>query len=291
MSLVWLRSLPVEIREAHFYNASSLARLTTDVDYVVHIAGTTKAKRPAEYVRGNVEATRNLLQACTTSAGIKKFTFISSLTALGPSADGSLLDESAECHPLTSYGKSKLQAEHLCESFNTQLPIVIIRPTAVYGPRDRDILEMFRWVGYGIKPIIGSREKSLSLIHAEDLARGIADATLSSATAGNIYHLSERQPHSFSWLIDTLAQIVHRQPLSIRLPNSLLFAVAGIVEAISFLGPKPAVFSLDKARDIIQPHWICSAEKALTEFGFETRIHTETGLRQTYEWYKKEGWL
>jgi nucleoside-diphosphate-sugar epimerase len=287
----WLNGLPVELVRADLLDPSAIRRCIEDVDYVIHIAGVTKAKRREEYFRGNAETTRHLLEACTSNRTLQKFCFISSLTAVGPSADGTPLTEDAPCHPITAYGRSKYEAERLCLSYRDRIPITILRPPAVYGPRDRDIFEIFRGVKLGILPIFGREEKTLSLIHGKDLARAIVDSTLSERTTGEVYFVTDPEVYRYVDLIQMLSVIMNHRARMIRLPKTLLYLVAGIVEAVSFFLPSPAVLSRDKARDLLQPHWVCDGSKLRQHIGFTVRVPIEERLRATFEWYKSHGWL
>jgi Nucleoside-diphosphate-sugar epimerases len=182
-NLRWLQGLPVDLVKGDLLNSASILKSIEDAEYIIHIAGTTKAKRKSEFFTGNVTTTNNLLLAASQLKHLKKFCFISSLTAVGPSPTGIPLNETAPCHPITAYGKSKLEAERLCKNYSEKLPIVIIRPPAVFGPRDTDILEIFKWVNHGLKPILGSSAKTLSLVYAPDLAKGIVRRSMIEPSA------------------------------------------------------------------------------------------------------------
>ena len=272
-------------------DVGTLKATVHDVEYVFHIAGVTKATRRRDYFQGNVETTRHLLQAAVTASSLKRFCFVSSLTAVGPSPDGTPLTEDAPCRPITSYGQSKLEAEQACLSFRDKIPLVILRPPAVYGPRDKDILEIFRSVKRGINPMFGGRKKSLSLIHVSDLARAIVDATLSDATIGNTYFVTDPIPHDISELVRTLSSIMKKRAFAISIPAFLLYGIAATVEGASRLLSRPAVLSIDKARDLLQPHWICSGGKLEVDIGFRCAIPIDEGLRTTYQWYRQQDWL
>jgi nucleoside-diphosphate-sugar epimerase len=287
----WVSNLPVEIVEGDLQDPDSLSQALDDVDYVIHIAGVTKAKKRQEYFTGNVEATRNILDLSTKLPHLKKFCFVSSLTAVGPSPDGKPFDERASCNPISAYGLSKLEAERVCLSYSAKVPIVILRPPTVYGPRDKDVLELFKAAKLGFQPRIGSDFKTLSLIYVTDLARAIVEATLSDETTGRTYFVSEPTVYDQTKLFDTVGRLVGRKSLSIKIPLPLVYAVAAIAEFVSFFISKPAVLSRDKARDLAQDHWICSAEKIKDDIGFTASTTAEEGLRTTYEWYKANKWL
>ena len=290
-NLRWLQGLPVDIVKGDLLNSASLLKCLEDVEYIIHIAGITKAKRKSEFFTGNATATHHLLHAASQLKHIKKFCFISSLTAVGPSTTGIPLAETAHSHPITTYGKSKLEAEHLCKRFMDRIPIVIIRPPAVFGPRDTDILEMFKLVSHGFRPIIGSSEKTLSLIYAPDLAKGIIKATMDDRTSGEIYNISDPTIFTFSSLIDYLATFVDKRTIQIRLPKGLLYSMAGIAQFVSILAKKPAVLNIEKARDLLQKHWVCDPRKIYEHIGFQTETTIYDGIKKTFRWYKETDWL
>jgi nucleoside-diphosphate-sugar epimerase len=290
-NLRWLQDLPVDLVRGDLSNSASILKCIEDAEYIIHIAGITKAKRKSEFFAGNVTTTNNLLSAAYQSKHLKKFCFISSLTAAGPSSTGIPLNENAICNPITAYGKSKLEAERLCKNYSEKLPIVIIRPPAVFGPRDTDILEMFKWVSHGLKPVLGSSAKTLSLAYAPDLAKGIIRATMDERTAGETYNIADPAIFTFSSLIDYLATFVHKKTIQIRLPKGLVYSMAGIAQFAAFMGKRPAVLNIEKARDLLQTHWVCDPRKIQEHIGFQTSTSIYDGMIKTFTWYKEKGWL
>jgi dihydroflavonol-4-reductase len=290
-NLRWLEGLPVDVIRGDLLDSASLLGCLDGVDYIVHIAGITKANRKIEYFSGNSRTTEQLLLAACKLKNLKKFCYLSSLTAVGPSSSGSPLAETAHCHPITAYGQSKLAAENYCKLFFDRLPIVIIRPPAVFGPRDTDILEMFKWVTRGFKPVIGSSEKTLSLIYAPDLAKGIIQATTDKRTQGQIYNISDPAVFTFSSLIDYLAALVQKRTIHVHLPKGVIYSMAGIAQFFSTFGNRPAVLSIEKARDLLQQHWVCDSRKIQEHIGFRTATSIYEGLNKTFLWYKETGWL
>lgn len=261
------------------------------MEHIIHVAGLTKAKRRREFFETNVDATRNLLEAATHNNRLKKLCVVSSLTVVGPSYDGTPVNEESPCRPITAYGQSKLEQERICLSFGSKIPIVIIRPPTVYGPRDHDVLEAFRWVNKGIEPSIGASQKNISLIHGSDLARGIIDATFSDRTAGETYFVTDERIYKFKELVRQIAANLGKKTVSIRMPGPVVFALAGVMQLLSVFSPSPPVLNIDKARDLVQPHWVCTSKKIRDHIGFETRISLEQGFRETAEWYRSNGWL
>jgi dihydroflavonol-4-reductase len=289
--LKWLQGLSVDIVRGDLLDFESLMKCLEGVDYIVHIAGVTKAKRTSEFFNGNAKATENLLRAASTMKHLRKFCYLSSLTAVGPSSTGIPLTETAPCNPITSYAQSKLEAEIHCNRFADRIPTVIIRPPAVFGPRDTDILEMFKLVNYGFKPVIGSSEKTLSLVYAPDLAMGIIQATLDERTIGQTYNISDPTIFTFSSLIDYIATLIDRRTINVRLPQGLMYSIAGITQFFSMFGKKPAVLNIEKARDLLQKHWICDSKKIHNHIGFQTETNIYVALKKTFLWYKENRWL
>jgi nucleoside-diphosphate-sugar epimerase len=290
-NLRWLQDVPIDLVKCDLLDINSILKCIRDVDYIIHIAGITKAKYKSEFFIGNVKTTQNLLTAASQMKHLKKLCFISSLSAVGPSATGVPLTESAHCHPITTYGESKLEAEHLCKRYMNRIPIVIIRPPAVFGPRDTDIYEMFKWVNHGFRPVIGSSEKTLSLIYAPDLARGIIQATFDERTSGEIYNIADPTIFTFSSIIDYIATFVHSRTIRIYLPKGLVYSIAGITQFTSAFSKKPAILNIEKARDLLQKHWVCDPTKIQKHIGFQSKTSIYDGIKKTFHWYRETGWL
>jgi nucleoside-diphosphate-sugar epimerase len=286
-----LRDLPVEILSVDLTDIPSLRSSLAGIAYLFHIAGRTKARTGAQFLHDNVTVTRALLRAATAVSGLRKFCHVSSLTAVGPSPDGLPVTEQTPPSPITAYGFSKLEAEKACHAFSHELPIVIIRPPAVYGPRDRDVLEMFRWIRRGIAPIMGPREKTLSLLHVHDLARGLLTAALDERTTGETYFITDGIRHSYEDLIAIISRLLNTTPRFLPIPSPLVYAAACVSECISWFGSRPPVLNLDKVRDLLAAHWTCSSERFERLTGFVPSVPIEAGLEATLAWYRHHRWL
>jgi dihydroflavonol-4-reductase len=290
-NLGWIEGSKAEIVRASYLDVDTLREAIQDAEYIFHIAGVTKAKTPSQYRQGNVLTTKNLLEAATASSRLKKFCFVSSLAAVGPSPDGTLLDEEAPCSPITAYGVSKLEAETVCQLYATRIPIVILRPPAVYGPRDRDLLEIFRWVRHGFKPVFGSDKKRLSVVYGPELARALVEATVSENTAGQTYFVANPTAYRLSEVLDRVSSMFGKRGMNVRLPSFLLYTLGGIAELASVFSPSAPVLNIEKARDLIQTHWVCSPRKLEEHTGFKTQVPLEESLRSTIKWYREYGLL
>ncbi|MEW5876129.1 MAG: NAD-dependent epimerase/dehydratase family protein, partial [Candidatus Zixiibacteriota bacterium] len=166
-------NLPVEWIEGDLSDSSALARGCRGVRWIYHIAGRVKAPSLEEYRKANADGTRAILEAAASEAGsLERFVYMSSMAAGGPSSNGVPRDETAPNNPTTPYGRSKLEGEDFARQFAGSLPVSIVRPPAVYGPGDTEVLGFFEAVSWHIKPIFGDRPSQLSVVHVSDLVEG-----------------------------------------------------------------------------------------------------------------------
>jgi nucleoside-diphosphate-sugar epimerase len=263
-----------------------------DVDTVYHVAGKTFARKAKDYFAVNHKGTESVLAgAIKRRDQIKRFVYISSLAAVGPGRDGKPVDEDTSPAPVTPYGRSKLMAEEAVRAAADLLPITIIRPPAVYGPRDYGILEFFKTVKRGMFPLIGRRDKRVSLVHVRDLVDGIILAGESESSVGRTYFISSEDDYSMLAVADLMAALMRRRARTISIPRPIAYGVAIAAEAAAALIGKPPVINRDKVTDLSQTSWSCSIERAQSELGYSPRVPLEEGLRETIAWYKTEGWL
>jgi len=263
-----------------------------DVDTIYHVAGTTFARRPSDYFATNHKGTETILAAALKRrVQIKRFVYVSSLAAVGPGVDGRPVNEDASPAPITPYGRSKLAAEEAVRAVSDVLPVTIVRPPAVYGPRDYGIFEFFKAVKGGMFPMIGRRDKRVSLVHARDLCEGIILAGESEAAIGRTYFISSEDDYSMRAVADLMAALMHKRAREIAIPKSLAYVVAIIAEGAAAILRKPPVINRDKVTDLSQTSWSCSIDRAKSELGYMPKVQLEDGLRETIEWYKREGWL
>ena len=167
----------------------------------------------------------------------------------------------------------------------------IVRPPAVYGPRDYGIFEFFKAVKGGMFPMIGRRDKRVSLVHARDLVDGIILAGESQASVGRTYFISSEYDYSMRAVADLMAALMRKRLRVLTIPRALAYVVAVIAEGAAALMGKPPVLNRDKVTDLSQMGWTCSIERASSELGYSPRVQLEEGLRETIAWYRSEGWL
>lgn len=288
----FLESLGCTIVLADLNNGVPWQRLLEDIETVYHLAGVTRARHSREYYEGNVLGTRNLVNACLRYAPrLRRLVVVSSLTATGPSPDGTPLSEDAPFHPVSHYGRSKMLAEQEVVKTGDRLPWTIVRPSAVYGPRERDMYDYIRMIGRGLEPLIGLKDKLLSLIYADDLVDGILLAGESRRAIGRTYFLGSEAPYSYHEIGLAIARVLRCRPRCLRLPHWLVYVVGACAVAAGMLSGTQVFFNIQKARESVQPAWVCSVERARQDLGFRQRIGLEEGMRRTCDWYRQHGWL
>ncbi|PLX31807.1 MAG: NAD(P)-dependent oxidoreductase [Ignavibacteria bacterium] len=292
-NLRWLEGKNVQLIEGDIRDASSLEQFVRDADYVYHIAGVVKARDRAGYFDGNVKATENMLDATQRFApNVRRFLYASSQTAAGPSSS---LDrpvrEDDTPQPITTYGESKIAAEDAVRARGKNLPWTIVRPPAMYGPRDTEIFIYFQTIARGLNSMIGFDDKRLSLLHAEDLVTGSILAAEAEVSLGETYFISSEEFYSWPQVGDITARILGSRFITLRLPHALVYGVAGVAQFIAGVQKKPATLNIEKARDITQRYWICDVSKARKDLGYRQHVGLEEGIRATVEWYRQQGWL
>lgn len=288
-----LGSLEVQFVELDFESIYFLKHHIEEYryDYIVHAAGATKAENLKQYYWFNASYTRNLAIAISKAVHtVKKFVFVSSLAALGPldSLDAKLMDK-GESKPVTDYGKSKALAETYLLSI-PKLPLLIFRPTAVYGPRERDILMMLKVIQRGFEVYIGRQEQQLSFIYVKDLANLIVSA-LTSTQVGKAYNVSDGSTYSRETFARHAQQVLAKKTLTLYLPYGLVRTMAwGLGKICSAFRHIPTL-NIDKLNELTGSNWTCDIKNLELDLQFRPSYQLAEGLAETINWYKKNKWL
>ena len=266
----WLDGKSVTRVEGSLFDVESLRHAVTGMDALIHVAGLTAAKNEAEFRRGNLDATQNLIDAVRAfNPGLQRFVHTSSLTVCGPapSLEQPRTEDHDDLRPLTAYGRTKKLAEDAVRAAS-DIPWTIVRPPAVYGPRDAAILSFFQAVHKGLATLIGFGDSRVSLVHARDLARGIVLAMEVPAAHQQTYFITSDEFYSWPQIVDVTKTAMSKSfVLPLRLPHALVLGIAGTVGFFGKLSGKPPVLDYEKGLDLIQPYWICSSDKARRELG------------------------
>jgi len=287
----WLNHLPVTFCQADLMSGEGIAQALAGVDWVFHLAGVTKAKKRQGYLDGNVIPTQQLLRACSSAADLKKFIHISSQAAAGPSLPGIPLTEDDEPHPISIYGESKWLAEKEVMKYSGQLPVTILRPPSVYGPKDRDILTYFRNVKKGFVLVLGKGTQQISIVHVTDLVQAMILAAENPASCGKVFFVAGDGHFDWQTIGSQIAQALEKKVVTIHVPVWMLSIVSQVSLLASRFSARPALLNQDKVREMIQPSWLCSNERAKRELGFHPQVSLEQGVAETAAWYREKAWL
>jgi nucleoside-diphosphate-sugar epimerase len=260
-------------------------------DYIIHAAGTTKAKTKAEYDLVNAEYTRNLaIAASTAGIKLKKFVFVSSLAALGPLKDLSAeIQDNSKPAPVTSYGASKMLAEQYLAGFTT-FPLIIIRPTAVYGPREKDLFILFNTINKGFEPHIGSFKQQLSFVYVKDLVKVIVKA-LTVPQVQKQYNISDGFVYDRYALALFIRKALNRKTFKFHLPVPLVALLASLMDFLYAGRKNTPALNKEKMGELTAVNWACSIEGAKAGLGYAPEYNLENGILQTVKWYKLNNWL
>jgi len=281
-----LKDLPIKYVSLNYEDVAVLAKVLEDnkINYIIHAAGVTKAVKQQEYDHVNATYSVNLAKAVNIDSNyFKKMVFISSLAAVGPSIDDvSIITEETNSKPVTAYGRSKLLAEK--ELSKIKIPLTILRPTAVYGPRDKDIFIMIKTINKGFDPYIGNFLQQLSFVHARDVA-DVAVQALFLKEKG-IYNISDGNNYSRYQFADIAKKVLKKNSIRFHIPMPLIKVLAYFMETTNGWVNKPAVINREKLHELAAKNWSCDISKAKRELNFNPKFNLEDGLKDTIQWYQ-----
>lgn len=263
-------------------------------DYVVHAAGATKCLHAEDFFRSNTDGTKNLVQALIElQMPLKRFVFVSSLSVYGPVAEEQPYREiclNDKPQPNTAYGRSKLAAEQYIENVSG-LPYVILQPTGVYGPRERDYFMMAKSIKSHTDFSVGYKPQDLTFVYVLDVVQAIFLALDCQKTGGK-YMLSDGEVYSSR----TFSDLIHRELgkpwlLHIKAPIWLLRIITFCGEYIGRMTGKISALNNDKYNIMKQRNWRCDINPAIKDLGYKPKYQLDEGVRLTIKWYKENGWL
>ena len=261
----------VEWIRGDLHDRGALEKLVSGADAVVHVAGVITATTAAAFDRGNVEGTLAML-AAATAGGIHRFVHLSSLAAREPN--------------LSLYGASKARAEELVHS--SGLDWAIVRPPAVYGPGDKETLELFRMAKLGV--MLMPPKGRVSIIHVDDLCRLLLSLVAPDAPSGLLVEPDDGKHDGWTHreFAAALGDAVGTRPTILSSPGIVLRLAA---RADQLLRREKAKLTVDRAAYFSHRNWVVEPKRAAPRGLWHPSIPTNEGLRQTADWYRAEGWL
>ncbi|TVR15884.1 MAG: NAD(P)-dependent oxidoreductase [Balneolaceae bacterium] len=286
----WLEGKEFKKVSGDLHSIRTIEEALDGIDIIFHLAAIVKAPSKKEFTHANVDATENLIRLAK-KAGVKKIVLLSSLAAAGPS-NGTPLTELDDMNPISMYGHSKKEMETMIHDLaDPDMSITILRPPAVYGPREDQIFTLFKMMSKGIAPIVGDGEHPrLSIIYVTDLIQGIMKAAEQTEKGVHTYFISGGEVANWNHIRDIVTTVLNRNVTSIKIPPNWVKKIAGVIEtSASFFGSYP-VINREKANEMIL-EWTCSHQKAADELGYQPKYSLEEGISRTLRWYKKHNWL
>jgi nucleoside-diphosphate-sugar epimerase len=258
-------------------------------DVIYQVAGLVAARSEAEFLTVNRDGTARLVDAAS-DAGRPHVVLVSSLAAAGPSQPGRRLTGEEEPHPVTAYGRSKLAGERVVR--RSSLPWTILRPPAVYGPRDTEMLRVFRAVKLGVAPLFGSGDQELSLVSGPDLGRALAAAGHHAEARGAILYPAHPEVLTSRSLLAGAARAQDKPaPRMISLPRWAAAVALTGTASLARVSRRATLLTRDKAHELYAPARTCDPRALTSLTGWTAEYDFERGAALTVAWYRQAGWL
>lgn len=288
-----LKDERIELIHGDLCHPQSFKEPIKRADIIFHVAGVTKSANRAGFFHGNLETTRQLVQAMTQHgpAG-QKLVYISSQAAAGPcSREPGTSEATANSLPVSAYGQSKKSAEQVVLSINDHSPVVILRPSIVFGPGDRAMLPLFKGAAMGIMPKSGARKFPVNCIYVDDLVEAIILAGESDAANGKTFFVTDGHAYNWTTLNNKIAACVNPRAFTLPIPLFLIWMTCHLNGLLERMTNRPFYLNPDKWLEIKQAGWLCSSARLREELGFRPRWSLEKGIKATVNWYREAGWL
>jgi nucleoside-diphosphate-sugar epimerase len=281
----------LEVRRGALNDPASLQSALAGITHVIHCAGATKALRPAEFMESNHAGTRNLVQAVNGSGSrVERLVHISSLAAAGPAGPDQPAREEDAPAPVSLYGRSKLAGEQEVVS-GCRIPFVILRPPAVYGPRDAEFLRVCKVARAHLRLSLLGGLRALSLVYVRDLATAVVAALTHPRAEGRTYYVASHEVVTLAGLAREIAARLGVWTVPLALPVELLWPVCLAQEGWSRLTGRPSVLGWQKYAELRARAWVCDPTRIERELEVRCPTRLKDGLDETLASYRQEGWL
>ena len=293
----WLQDDRIHFIELNLSSENDLKNQLKDYvfDYVVHAAGVTKCLKKEQFYQVNTEGTRHLVHALLAlQMPIKRFVYLSSLSIFGAIREQLPylpIREDDEPQPNTEYGKSKLAAEDILEAVADKLPYVILRPTGVYGPREKDYFLMVKSIQSHTDFSVGFKRQDITFVYVKDVVQAVFLA-MERGKSGRCYFLSDGQVYQSSTFSDLIIrELGNPWCLRIKAPIWVLRVVTFFGEQVGKITGQISALNNDKYHILKQRNWQCDIQPAIDELGYQPQYQLERGVKETVAWYKEKGWI
>jgi nucleoside-diphosphate-sugar epimerase len=268
-----LSGLPgLETVTGSLQDSESLSHLLQGAGAVVHCAGAVRGVSAADFNAVNVDGVKQLVQTALSMSPRPRFLSLSSLAARAPG--------------LSHYASSKRQGEEILAGMAEDMEWVALRPPAVYGPGDRELLPLFQWMGRGIAPVLGEADARVSLLYVEDLCAAVLKWVDSGHCRSGIYEINDTRAGGYSWdeIIEIVSELRARRIFRLPLPEPFLRSLAAVnVTAARLLGYAP-MLTPGKVRELRHPDWVGDNTALTAAIGWQPGVSLQEGLQRTMGW-------
>ncbi len=289
-NLRWLRGKRLELVYGDLLGEKGLPSLK-GFSHIFHLGGATKALRRRDFYRINQDGTERLVDAAREVRGLKRFVYLSSQAAAGPSLPERPQKEEDPPCPVSPYGESKLHGEEIVLGSQDKFPVTILRPCAIYGPRDAYMFEYFKVISRGYFPLLGKEPIFLSFCYVEDLVQALMLSITRDHSSGEVFFIADGERYSLDFFADAVSSALHVKLRKIHIPVWAAWCYAAAADGWGFVRRRPASFHRSKCAEASQRNWVCDISKTKKTLGFRPRFRLEAGVRVTLRWYKEKGWL
>jgi len=269
-------------------DAAALRAAASGQSVIYHVAGRIAARSEAEFLAVNRDGVVQVV-AAATEVSKARIVLVSSLAAGGPVARGERLRGDEPPRPVTAYGRSKLAGETVLRAGS--LPWTIIRPPAVYGPGDREVLTVFRAARLGVTPVFGDGNQELSLVYGPDLAEALIAAAMTEKTIGGVFYACHPEVLTSETLVRGIGKAMGRAVRVVSLPRWIAAGALSLTSGAARLAGRATVLTPDKANEFFAPAWTCDPEPLSAATGWRAAHDLTTGATETAAWYRAAGWL
>ncbi len=283
----WLQKDWINIHTVGLNKGPELSRLLKNMDAVIHNAGATSACSREDFIKVNIESTQMLAREAI-KADVPRFIYISSLAAGGPS-EGPFpkTEEDPDC-PVSPYGESKKKAEEILYSLREKIHVISLRYPAIYGPRGKEMLSVFKMLSGPFQPLIGLKTLYSSFIYVQDAASAAVAAIEADVPSGSVYYVTDGIDYTTEYLYDRIGEALEHRGRRFHVPLWLVHVAAWWQSDVL---KKRSAFTRDKVREFAARFWLASSQKAICELDWKPKVLPKQGFAKTVRWYRYKRWL
>jgi nucleoside-diphosphate-sugar epimerase len=288
----WTRNLSVRPVTGDYADPENLRSCVAGMDIVFHLAAVLKASNWETYYRANTLATQHLLEACAAAnPALKRFVFVSSIAAAGPTFNKIFRDESNPSRPDSFYGKSKLLAEKFVLGFQNYFPVTIARPSNVIGIRQQELLMIIKLLKKRIYPLLGNGDYQTSLCFVQDLVEAFIVMSKKAAACSQTYYITDNKGYAWHDILEIISRFLGVYPLMVKIPYPLLLGGAKLSEAYASVTRQKPLLASRYIRSTRYHYHLFRSDKIQRELGFKTKTSFLQGIKDIIHWYEQHGIL